>query len=374
MISAHVIRLTLYAIAILNLLLALTTLVVLPPTLFFFFVIINGIAQAAAGSYMQCSLIAMVSLLGPPAMQPLISGQAAVGVLVSLVQFFSSAAGVSTNEVDNPNSRAATKAAFIFFGVSTAFTVFSILMHSRLINTTEYRTIVVPFEKITDVISPEEEREALVGNGQTVISPKLKPDMLAVIKKNALYNFSVAYGFAVTLAVFPAITSFIRSVHYPPTTLLTHPLIFAALHFLVFNIGDFLGRYLPLIPFFQIWDSRSQFYLSLSRTVFIPIFLACNFRSPSSPPGPPEASVVIRSDLIFFLIMLLFGTSNGYINSLVLLAVPSPRRNPWLRHNLHNVEISATIAQFCLIGGLAFGSVLSFGVTALVCSCNPFTT
>ncbi|GJJ07754.1 hypothetical protein Clacol_001959 [Clathrus columnatus] len=374
MASARVIRLTLCAIAVLNLLLALTTFITLPPTLFFLFAILNGIAQAAAGSYNQCSLIAVISLLGPTAIQPLFSGQAAVGVLFSLVQILTSTAGVTTNESGDTNSKAAARSAFLFFGISTLFILFSIFMHARLVDTTEYRTIVVPFEKKPAIVSLEEERQALVGSNGYSDSPNSKPRMLHVIKKNARYNFAVAYVFVATLAVFPAITSFIRSVQYPPTTLFTHPLLFTALHFLMFNLGDLIGRYLPLIPLFQVWDSYTLLSLSLSRTIFIPLFLACNFQAPSSPPGPPEANVIIGSDFIFFLIMLLFGASNGYLSTLVMMAVPSPQRNPWLRHNPKDIEISATIAQFCLIGGLAFGSFLSFGVTAFVCSCNPFTT
>ena len=40
---------------------------------------------------------------------------------------------------------------------------------------------------------------------------------------------------------------------------------------------------------------------------------------------------------------------------------------------LEDVDVAATVASFCLVGGLAVGSFGSFGVRAAVCNCNPFT-
>ena len=350
------------AITALTLLLTLSTFAVFPAMFFFFFVIFNGMFQAVAGSHLQSAVVAVASLFGPAAMQSMMAGQGAIGVMVSLIQVLSAIAGVKRGEfriqmVEEDDSP--VRAAFLFFGISTLFMVFAIMMHAWLVRIPAYKAIVLPYEV----------SKGLTGSRQLSGALKEKGRILEIAKLNKEYNFAVAYVFIVTLAVFPAITSSIRSVHVPPTSLFTRPLIFTAIHFLVYNVGDFAGRYLPILPRFQIWSSRSLLYMSVARTLFIPAFLACNVNPSADSSATP---VVINSDLMFFLILLVFGMTNGYIGSLVMMAAPSPQHNARLKHRTEDVDIAATVAQFCLIGGLAIGSFMSFGVRSLICGCNPF--
>lgn len=53
-----------------------------------------------------------------------------------------------------------------------------------------------------------------------------------------------------------------------------------------------------------------------------------------------------------------------------MIAASSPAHNPRIKKE--QVEVAATLAQFSLVGGLAVGSVFSFGVKAAVRQCNPF--
>ena len=152
-----------------------------------------------------------------------------------------------------------------------------------------------------------------------------------------------------------------------PTNPGFHPLLFSAVHFLVFNVGDLLGRHLCSFPRLLTWSPRLLLAFSFGHTLFVPLFLACNLRLPSSPSGP----AMINSDILFFLILLAFGTSNGYVSSLCLMATSSEEHNTGLRGK-EDVDTAATIGVFCLVGGLAVGSIASFGIRALVCGCNPF--
>ena len=149
-----------------------------------------------------------------------------------------------------------------------------------------------------------------------------------------------------------------------------HPLVFSALHFLMFNVGDLLGRTLCSLPRLHVWAARRLLALSLARTVFVPLFLLCNVQWASASPG--GRGPIIGSDALFMLIVLLFGASNGYVSSMCMMAAPSVAHNPRLRGRQEDVEIAATVAGFCLVGGLAVGSVLSFAVRGAVCGCNPF--
>lgn len=72
------------------------------------------------------------------------------------------------------------------------------------------------------------------------------------------------------------------------------------------------------------------------------------------------------------LILLTFGLSNGYVSSLCMMAAPSVEHNPHLKGRVEDVDVAATVASFCLVGGLAVGSFASFAVRAAVCGCNPF--
>lgn len=299
------------------------------------------------------------------------SGQAAIGVLVSVIQVISSVAGVKSGaRSSQEEDEAPVRAAFLFLSISTLFLALALMLHGWLVTIPAYQVVVVSFE----VASNDEEREGLVtGDPTTGRSAKgtEKHQILNVAKLNASYNIAVTYTFLVTLAVFPVITSSIRSVHFPPTTLFTQPLLFTALHFLIFNIGDLIGRYLPLFRQLQVWSSRTLLIMSLARTLFIPIFLACNVAIPGSPASSPK-DVIINSDILFLAILLLFGVTNGYIGSLVMMAAPSPQHNPRLHGRPNDVDIAATVAQFSLVGGLALGGFSSFAVRGLVCACNPF--
>jgi len=187
--------------------------------------------------------------------------------------------------------------------------------------------------------------------------------ILRLAKLNLPYNFAIAYVFAITLSVFPPITVSIQS-----TNPATHPLLFSAIHFLVYNIGDFLGRFLCSVPRLLVWSSKRLLSLALARTLFIPLFLMCNVQwSTPAPMGP-----IITSDFLFMLILLLFGLSNGYVSSMCMMAAPSVAHNPRLKGRTEDVDIAATVASFCCVGGLTIGSVASFAVRAAVCDCNPF--
>ena len=76
--------------------------------------------------------------------------------------------------------------------------------------------------------------------------------------------------------------------------------------------------------------------MSLARTIFVPLFLMCNIQRPGSAPelNPP----VINSNFMFFLIMLLFGFSNGYLSSMCMMGAPSLQHNPQLRTFAHKNE------------------------------------
>jgi len=361
------IRSCLIWLTILNSSLTLSTYFVPSSSIFFAFVIFNGVAQAAAGGYLQTSIIAVGSLFGPPAIQSIMAGQAAVAVSVSGVQVISSAVSIIGKPRTTYISDGSTEeqSAFIFFALSTLFLLVSIGVHTWLIRMPVYKLVAAPLERKSknhDAVQEEERRELIPSRSTTPQSDKA--NVIRVAKINIKYEVAVAYVFLATLAVFPPITTSIK-----PTNPNIHPLLFTAIHFLVFNIGDLLGRYICSFPKLLVWSANRLLALSLARTLFIPLFLMCNIqRGPMTVVYDP----IISSDLLFMVILFLFGCSNGYVSSLCLMSASSLEHNPRLKGRAQDVDVAATVASFCLVGGLALGSIFSFGVAGIICGCNPF--
>ncbi|KZS94130.1 hypothetical protein SISNIDRAFT_410635 [Sistotremastrum niveocremeum HHB9708] len=373
--SPRIIKATLI-ITFLVFLLAVSTFFQTSPGLFFAFVIINALVQAGAGAYLQTAVFALASLFGSTAIQSTLAGQAAVGVVVSLVQVISAGGSLGTersptDEVDafgltRAERAAEDKSAFAFFSISTVFLLGSLIAHLRLTRTHQYQTIIIE-SRDKFLVEDVEERQGLFG-GETQVREELGPErstFLQMLWMNRVYNLSVAYVFVATLAVFPAITASITSVNSGSSSKWSHPLLFSSVHFLVFNIGDFVGRYGPSVPALNFTTPRTLATFSLARTLFIPLFLMCNIAPPRIP--------FFNSDFMFYFILLMFGVTNGYVSSLAVVSASSLHHNKNLHGRKQDVDMAATVASFCIIAGLVVGSFASFGVRAAVCGgCNPF--
>ena len=118
-----------------------------------------------------------------------------------------------------------------------------------------------------------------------------------------------------------------------------------------------MGRAFCAHPYIVIRSAKKLFMLSLAHTLFIPLFLMCNFRrSPGSPPP------IINSDIIYLLILFVFSFSNGYVAGLCMMFAPSLDHNPQLDGRKEDVHVAANVANLFLVFGLALGSIASFGV------------
>jgi len=309
-------------------------------------------------------------------MQAVMSGQAGVGVVVSTIQLLTAAASIGAPQSSAPMTRsdneedAEVKSAFVFFGISTMYMLCSMGAYRWMKRTPTYKALVGPLEqqrKASRRLSIASESQALVSVLSSPPSKDGQGRIWLVAKSNATFNFALAYVFTVTLAVFPPIT-----ISILPTNPIVHPLLFSAFHFLVFNVGDFLGRIICSWPQAVTWSPKRILMFSVARTLFIPLFLLCNVNGSSSSTSPLSARAIISSDSVYMLILLAFGFSNGYVTSVGMMAAPSIEHNPQLKGRIEDVDVAATIGSFSIVGGLAIGSLASFAVRAAVCQCNPF--
>jgi len=160
-----------------------------------------------------------------------------------------------------------------------------------------------------------------------------------VLKKNKLLYLAVALDFAVTLV--STLASKVKlelttSPSFPPSprssfrrksqpqdsfeqTSLSHYISSSSMVSTTTNAwslpcradipaGDYIGRtYLPSVSSLMVTSHPKILGLSISRLLFIPLFLGCNLSTPQSAPGAPW----LNSDLVYLVLLILFGITNG---------------------------------------------------------------
>ena len=215
-------------------------------------------------------------------------------------------------------------------------------------------------------------------------------ELISYIWRNCL---SVCLCFAVTLSVFPGVTSEILSSSNLDNKRCPANIsrffgagVWQSVFFLLFNGGDTIGRLLAALK--QCVPKKYVFVVSLSRVVFIPLFLMCNVVA-TTPTVTPNSTAhgehmlpmlhdggvlgqhvdprlgFFSADYWPIVFMCLMSVSNGYVASLEMMngpgLVPDGQQSR-----------AGTIMAFFLVLGLVLGSVGSFGVRAIACQCNPF--
>jgi len=150
----------------------------------------------------------LASLFGVSAMQAVVSGQAAVGVAVSAIQLLSALASVKTSPAGATIMReqaAETRSAFVFFALSTVFYIFSAGAYAWLMKTPEYREIKGGRStrrvsmSMSQSFTADGEGVGLVSGRSRDATPSPVARMIAMIKTNLPFNFTVAWVFIVTL-------------------------------------------------------------------------------------------------------------------------------------------------------------------------------
>lgn len=159
-----------------------------------------GAAQAALGSYLQTSVVAVASLFGPQALQSMMSGQAAVAVVVSGVQVMSSALFIWKSSAEQITANAVsgdaeTDSARVFFAFSTLFLLISGFAHNNLASKAIYKTLVAPLE-----------HKIVLETGNIEDGPFGQENfasdwhhIMQVTKANISFEIAVGYVFVVTL-------------------------------------------------------------------------------------------------------------------------------------------------------------------------------
>lgn len=301
---------------------------------FGFLMVIVFVASLATG-FCQNGVFAFVSGFGVNEYtQGIMAGQGVAGVLPCIVQIVS-VLSVPERDAQQGAGQESPKSAFAYFltatGVSAVTLVAFIYLLQRHREQNEAKRLVDSMEGV----------EGLQLHERKVVG------MATLFRKLRWLAMGVVFCFTVTIATFPVFTAVIESVRPPSTSSrLFSPACFIPLAFLVWNIGDLAGRLLPLIPKLSlVRHTPLAFVISLSRVVFVPLYLLCNIRG---------RGAVIPSDVFYlFVVQFLFGLTNGYIGSSCMIGA-----SEWVEDDER--EAAGGFMGLMLVVGLTVGSLLSF--------------
>lgn len=301
-------------------------------TYFGFLMVMVFVASLATG-FNQNGVFSYVSGFGREEYtQAIMGGQGLAGVLPCVAQIVSVLA-VPEGDGARHLPQKSSISAFIYFATAVAvasMTLAAFLHHLR-------------YQSGVDDKSTDESNPMLPGREDPEPS---SVSLWTLSKKLRWVGGSVFLCFAVTM-MFPVFTAKIESVndHFGRSRIF-HPAVFIPVAFLFWNIGDLIGRTIVLIPSLSLAHRPGVlFFLTVSRVVFIPLYLLCNIR---------DRGAAINSDFFYlFIVQLLFGVSNGYLGSICMMSA-----GQWVSENER--EASGAFMSLMLVGGLAAGSLLSF--------------
>ena len=172
--------------------------------------------------------------------------------------------------------------------------------------------------------------------------------------------FCIFFTFFVTLALFPSLTSRLRSIHQcqPSSGRLNNDL-YVPFTFLLFNIGDLAGREIAgRLPMHRINNlSYKLVVAACGRCLFFPLLLLC---ARGSSLTSNDTLLIVHSDLFSFAVQAMLALTNGGLITLAFMHAPT-----LLPNTPGTMEKSSEILTLCCSFGLLCGSLFAFPVSKL---------
>ncbi|KAJ1821918.1 hypothetical protein LPJ75_000604 [Coemansia sp. RSA 2598] len=321
----------------------------------FYIALLQLVTTAVSSGMLTNSLFALVSHFSPSHVEGVLSGQAVAGLIATAAQLVT-AYTVSPAIPPSPQLLAPTASADANEGLvarTIAYFAFATLVNLALTAAFVYIKRDPYYQRQSRLACPLpsaygnaiSESELLVSSAQLSPLASGTGAFKAVFKQISGYAYVILLDFAITLSVFPSVTALVVSTS--GFKLLTE------WHFLVYNIGDYLGRRAaPSIPIFRV---SSLMAIALARILLIPAFFVCHL----------SFSVWynwIESDYVFLCLVVALGITNGYLSTRSAIIAPGLSDQP---------TIAGSIVAISIGTGLATGSLLSWPVRAAGCLCSP---
>lgn len=276
--------------------------------------------------------------------QAIMTGQAVAGVLPPLAQIISVAAVPAKKAGDPDTADVSPTSALIYFLTATGISILALLAFFYLLTRKGHSQSIRGVAKATS--DETSEADALTGNvhiagTQEDPDPNERPTVAlsTLFLKMPFLALAVFVCFAVTM-IFPVFTASITSVSGIDSA------IFIPTAFLIWNVGDLLGRLSTLWkPISLTHYPFALFCIAMTRLLFIPLYFLCNIKGKGA---------TISSDFFYlFIVQFLFGLSNGYLGSECMMG-----SGDWVLPEER--EAAGGFMGLMLVGGLTVGSLLSF--------------
>jgi len=290
-----------------------------PMSFFYISNVIFCVACAVSAAYIS-GMMAVASMLTPTAVQGFFLGQGAAGLFATLLS-------IITLSIPGADPVQAGFYYFLIAAISLALSLVAYLLFSRM-----------SFVR-NNTMRKEEKIEDQAGADTSDLSA------FQVFMKIWKFCISSLITLLITLACFPAALSALRSTSTDTTSRWTTTYFSPVMIFLIFNIGDVLGRVTSSILPYP--TKRLILPLSICRIVFIPLLYMCNLQ-------PRSLTVWFKSDVWPAIFNLLMSWTNGHLLSL------SAAYGPQEVETKSAKSLAGTYGAFSCALGLVIGSVLVF--------------
>ena len=307
--------------------------------LYFGFLMVIVCAAGLACGFSQNGVFAYASGFGiGEYTQAAMTGQAVAGVLPCLAQILLIYSIPKETRTEKGAGQESPRSAFAFFLTSSAVSAISLAAFLLAL----FRRHGERAGKAKAML------DAVDGAEETARGARKTVSMWVLFNKLRWLAMAVFIDFCITMMLFPVFTQKIQSVRESVTApTLFQPICFVPLAFLIWNVGDLMGRLSTLAPKVaaSVEYPRAIFTITVLRVVFTPLYLLCNING---------RGAAIHSDA-FYLLIVQFpcGLSNGFVGSICMIGA-----SHWVAP--HEREAAGGFMGFMLVGGLTVGSLLSF--------------
>lgn len=279
------------------------------------------IACAASAAYIS-GMVAIASMLMPSAIQGFYLGQGTAGLFATVLS-------IITLSLPDSDPVDAGFYYFLIASLTLAVALVGFLFFTR-----------ISFVRSSTIRQSDEAD----GADEEDYNQK-ELSVFEVFMKIWKYCCTALVTLLITLACFPAAMSGLKSTSDKTDTSWATTFFLPVLTFLIFNIGDVLGRITSsLIPY---PSKRLILPAAISRVVFIPLIYMCNLQ-------PRTIPVWFGSDVWPAVFNLAFSWSNGHILSLAAAYGPQEVQTKSAK------SLAGTYAAFSSALGLVIGSLLVF--------------
>ncbi|EGW30691.1 uncharacterized protein SPAPADRAFT_62558, partial [Spathaspora passalidarum NRRL Y-27907] len=241
---------------------------------FFVLLMFMVLLSAMATCLSQNGTMAIVNVMGSIYANAVMVGQAVAGVLPACALIISIL--LVGDRIDAKQEYVDKNyGVFLYYITASLISIVSIL----LLYWVTYHKNEIAYQRLNSVFSggEEVEEEDLV---EPVHAQKAYVSFWTLWSKLKLIVMTIFLTFGITL-IFPVFASTVESTHTDSPNKFFHKSIFIPFIYFVWNLGDLLGRILCGYPRLRmlIKDPKVLILYSISRLVFIPLFLTCNIHT-----------------------------------------------------------------------------------------------